>query len=528
LAHEARRGKRDASERRRRPKLGARVSLPPDESITLSVYLRHRQPVRRRPGSTVDLAELMRRVSHEELKTERKRILQGPVEQVHHFATQNGLTMVDVDFLRRCVKLRGTASDVERTFATKLIWTDGGDGRRQHCPARKPQFPRPLTDIAHAVLGLDGRPARLDRLRSHVGPNGGNGLYPSQIARLYGIATDGRGAGQCIAIIEPKGGYSPDDVIAACRAMHVPMPQIVDINVGGGRNVVGKNEIADKEVALDIQVVAGVASEAKIAVYFTESNEPGLVAGVCEAVHGSTARPNVIVITWGEPEELWPTEARNALDAVLQDAIRLGITVVASAGDELATDRMSDGKVHVDYPASSPYVLGCGGTRIALDATQRKIVNEVVWNDGRRGTGGGISEFYFVPAFQSGVQLPNSLNDGKRRRGVPDVAATAADANGYRIVLSKTETVTGGTSAVAPLWAAFIALLNEQRGTALGFINERIYRTPGLFNAVRSGNNIDTFFKLGYESVPDGSWNACTGLGTPNGPAIVATLTAMS
>jgi kumamolisin len=436
----ARSGKKRLPHNEQGPSPGGPAALPPDEPITLTIYLRHRQPVRRRPGSAVDLAELTQRVSHQELEAERKRILKRPVSQLSRFARQHGLKVLDISFLRRCVTLVGKASDVERAFATKLIAVDGAaGGGRCHYPARRPQIPRELANIVHAVVGLDTRPMP-HRLTSHAASNGGNGLFPSEIARLYGIVTTGRGDGQSIGIIAPGGGYDPDDIDAACKAMNIPRPQITDINVGNGRNVVGKNAAFDREVALDIQVIAGTAPEASIAAYFTEEGPPGLLAGLSEAVHGSTARPGVIVITWGEPEESWPPEIRKGFDAVLQDAVRLGITVVASAGDDLATDGFrnaegfADDRVHVDYPASSPYVLACGGTQITLDDAKTKIVNEVVWNDGRKnGTGGGISEFYAVPAFQSAIALPVSLNPEERRgRGVPDVAAAAAETNGYR------------------------------------------------------------------------------------------------
>jgi kumamolisin len=510
------------------------ASLSPDEPLTLTVYLRHRKLVRRRPGSGIDLAELTVRVSCEELEAERTRILKRPVEQVRRFAEQHGMTVLDVNLLRRCVWLRAKAADAERAFATKLMWVDA-DGERWHCPAGKPKIPQPLADIAHAVVGLDTRPPKFGKLSSHVEPDGSNGLYPSEIARLYGITTTGRGAGQCIGIIAPAGGYDPDDIAASCKAMNVPVPKIDDIGVSGGQNVKPADPPSnfDKEVALDIQVVAGIAPQARLAVYFTQRSQPELVAGVSEAVHGSRARPNIIVITWGQPEESWDPEARKGLDAVLQDAVRLGITVVASSGDDLATDGFRDASgvpdgVHVDYPASSPYVLGCGGTQITLDDAQTRIVNEVVWNDRANGTGGGVSVFYAVPDFQNGVTLPASLNDGKRGRGVPDVAAAAAGTNGYRIILRNKEFVNGGTSAVAPLWGAFIALLNEQRGAALGYAHQRLYQVQRSLNRITSGDNKDSFLHLGYQAAPDGSWNACTGLGTPNGAAIIAALTAVA
>jgi kumamolisin len=514
-------GSRKAAQEKRHRSAVSSDGLRPNKALVLTIYLRHRTQARR-PGSGVDLAELSKRVNRKELEAERRRILQGPLKKVRRFAERHGMKVAKVDFLSRCVTLRTKVADAERAFSTKLRLADPATGGG-HYPIRKPRLPAPLSKIVHSVLGLDSR-AMLG-LRGHAGPNGGNGLYPSQIARLYGIATPGRGAGQCIAVIEPGGGYDIADIEKACRAMNVPVPVISDVNVGG-RNALGANAQFDKEVALDLQVIAGVAPEARIVVYFTETSEAGLVAGVVKAVHDDNNRPNVIVVTWGEPETYWLSrapEARKGLDAALQDAIRLGITVVATAGDDLATERMNDGHAHVNYPGSSPYVLGCGGTLMTLDGAGTAITDEVVWNEGMRGTGGGISDIYAVPSFQSNATLPASLNDGKRRRGVPDVAAAAAETNGYRIVLGGSETVASGTSAVAPLWGAFIALLNEQRGEPLGFVNPRLYQNPALLRPIISGNNMAQ--GVGYQAGP--GWNACTGLGVPIGPALIAALTAV-
>jgi kumamolisin len=491
--------------------------------LTLTLYLRHRQRMRR-PGSAADLAELSVRVSRQELKKERTRILKRPVDQIRRFAERHNMKVLNVNFLSRSVTLRARASEAEDAFSTKLVRVDD-DGGGRHCPTCRPKLPSPLTKIAHAVVGMDTRMPKFGRLRSRVEAGNGPGLYPSQIAKLYGIATAGRGAGQHIAIIEPAGGYDPHDVEAACDAMKVPMPTIAAVNVGRGRNASGVNPKADREVALDLQVLAGIVPEARITVYFTELSEPGLVAGLCKAVHGSSPLPSVIIVTWGQPEEFW--HAREGFDAVLQDAMRLGITVVAAAGDDLATEAVNDGKVHVDYPASSPYVLACGGTTVALDANQANIAAEVVWNDrGRHGTGGGISGIYAVPDFQAGIALPASLNDGKRGRGVPDVAAAAAEINGYRIKLGGTDVVASGTSAVVPLWGALIALINEQRGATLGFVNSRLYQSKDLLKTIESGDNVDAAFGLGYTA--GASWSACTGLGAPKGAALLAALTALS
>lgn len=499
-------------------------ALPANKTLMIAVYLRHRMRVRR-PGSSVDLAELGRRVSHKELEAERRRVLQRPVKQVRRFAERYGMKVVKVDFLRRCVKLRAKVVEAERAFATKLRRADPAIDHR-HYPTYKPRLPPQLAKIVHSVVGLDTRPT-LGRLRSHARLSAGSGLYPSHFARLYGLVSPGRGAGQRIAVIEPAGGYDIADVQAVCRAMNVPVPRISDVNVGAGHNALGASAQADKEVALDLQVIAGVAPEAHIIVYFTETNEAGLVLGVVTAVHDDKNRPNVIVITWGEPEKFWLSEApeaRKGLDAALQDAMRLGITVVATAGDDLATERMNDGHAHVNYPGSSPYVLGCGGTLLTLNGPGTTITNEVVWNDGIRGTGGGISDVYAVPGFQKNVMLPASVNDGKQRRGVPDVAAAAAEMNGYRIVLHGSEITASGTSAVAPLWGAFIALINEQRGGPIGFVNPRLYNDPAILRPITSGNNM--VGGIGYQAGP--GWNACTGLGVPIGSAIIGALIAVT
>lgn len=430
------------------------------------------------------------------------------------------MRVIRVDTARRRVKLLASREAAERIFKTKIIEVEV-DGGRYRAPSHLPVIRPQLARFVHGVLGLDECP----RLRGPGmnGPDGGPGLLPSDFAALYGMATGGRGAGQRIALIEPKGGYRLEDLAAACRKMNVPVPSVTDVLVGGARNVPGVDLDADREVALDLQVVAGIAPEAQISVYFTPNTDTGIADGVANAVSDRTHRPSVIVITWGEAEKNWPLQARRSLDAVLHDTVRLGITVVAASGDDLATARLFDA-AHVVYPASSPYVLSCGGTQITLDQAATAITAEVVWNDGTHGTGGGISDFYPVPAFQTKANLPPSVNGGRRGRGVPDIAAAAAEINGYRVTLGNAEVVASGTSAAAPLWAAFIALLNQRRGRSLGFVNDVLYQKTNLLRPITSGNNM--FLGIGYQAGPSPGWNACAGLGVPNGAAIVAALAA--
>jgi kumamolisin len=306
--------------------------------------------------------------------------------------------------------------------------------------------------------------------------------------------------------------------------MQVPVPSVQDVSVAGGRNAFGQDTDADKEVALDLQTAIGVAPGARFAVYFTNDADAGLVDAVTTAIHDPVNRPSVLVTSWGDAEVNWSGSARGAMDATLADAARLGITVVAATGDKLASDGLMDGRAHVDYPASSPYVLACGGTRVSLSVDRASIAAEEAWNDRTSGTGGGISDFYPVPSYQRDASLPASLNDGAYRRGVPDLAAAAAPDPGYRVVFRGESLMMGGTSAVAPLWGAFLALINEQRRSPLGFVHGWLYSHGGLFRPVTVGDNKPFGSDLGYTA--NGGWSACCGLGAPVGSAVLQALTA--
>jgi len=208
-------------------------------------------------------------------------------------------------------------------------------------------------------------------------------------------------------------------------------------------------------------------------------------------------------------------------NSALQAIAALGVTVCVAAGDNGSSDGVSDGKYHVDFPASSPYSLACGGTSLRLSGT--KISSEVVWNDGASGgaTGGGVSDTFPLPSYQSKAKVPTSANKGKfKGRGVPDIAGDADPATGYKVESDGSSFAVGGTSAVAPLWAGLITLFNQSLGKAVGFLNPNLYQsvatTKGTFRDITSGNN-------GHFKAATG-WDACTGWGSPIGTAIQSAL----
>jgi kumamolisin len=268
---------------------------------------------------------------------------------------------------------------------------------------------------------------------------------------------------------------------------------------------------ADGEVMLDIEVAGAVAPGAAIAVYFAPNTDRGFLDAVTTAIHDAVNKPSVISISWGGAEVTWTQQAMTAFEQVFTDAAAMGVTICVAAGDNGSTDGQTNGTQNVDFPASAPHALACGGTSLVVNAAG--VATETVWNDGpNSATGGGYSSFFPVPAYQSTLGFTSG-------RGVPDVAGDADPDTGYDIRVDGQDLVIGGTSAVAPLWAGLIALLNQQLGHPIGFLNPLLYgslQSKGVTNDITKGNN-------GAQQAGKG-WDACTGWGTPNGQALLRAL----
>lgn len=455
------------------------------------------------------------------------------IRKAEDFARRHQLTVDRVDPVESVVVLSGTIQQFEAAFSVKLERFEHksiGQYRGRSGPIA---LPDDLGDAVTAVLGLDSRPQARPhfRLRPPFKPARGGAagvtFTPIQLASLYGFPA-GDGAGQCIAIIELGGGYRAADIQQYFRGLGITTPPtLVDVNVGTGRNTpTGDPSGPDGEVALDIEIAGAIAPAAKIAVYFAPNSDAGFIQAVNAAVNDTTNKPSVISISWGGPEAIWQAQSAQAFNRVLQAAAAQGITVCAASGDSGSGDGLQDGADHVDFPASSPYVLGCGGTQ--LDALPGQgIRSEVTWNDEAAGGGaggGGVSTLFDLPAWQQGLKLTRA--DGSStplaKRGVPDVAGDASPQTGYEVSIASTATVMGGTSAVAPLWAALIARINAAStaaagGATAGWINPVLYKNPGALRDITQGSN-------GTYAAAQG-WDACTGLGSPNGAQLAAILT---
>jgi kumamolisin len=207
-----------------------------------------------------------------------------------------------------------------------------------------------------------------------------------------------------------------------------------------------------------------------------------------------------------------------ALDQACQAAATLGVTITVASGDDGSSDGATGGGNNVDFPASSPHVLACGGTKLVASGTT--ITSETAWNElslNEGATGGGVSTLFPLPTWQanSNVPAPTTSTGG---RGVPDVAGDADPTTGYTVRVDGETTTIGGTSAVAPLWAGLIALANAANGQDAGFVNPTLYADPKALHDITSGNN------GAFNAGP--GWDACTGLGSPIGPAVIAALAA--
>jgi kumamolisin len=470
------------------------------------------------------------------------------VARIDDFAHQHGLNVKSVHLASRTVKLTGTIKAFSTAFGVKLnkVKHEGATYRMRKGSVL---IPEQLKDIIVGVHGLDNRPVAWPHFRlKRIGRRGAaaardatDGSFAvTDVAKLYSFPTGETGAGQCIAIIElndidSKGhavgaGYKTADLTAFFKRAGIPTPSLVPVSVDGGANKPGHSG-ADGEVVLDIEVAGAVAPGAKIAVYFAPNTTNGFIDAVKAAAHDTARKPSVISISWGGPED--PNGSKQFLDGLneaFRDATAMGVTVCIASGDNGSADMSSDwdGKPHADFPASSPFALACGGTKIA--AANGRILDEVVWNEGPSGGagGGGVSIYFSLPPYQSGSKVPKSPTQFAGR-GVPDVAGDADPASGYQIFLNGSGTTIGGTSAVAPLMAGLIALINEATtkkfGKTVGLINPLIYATGArnVFRDITDGNN-DIFGKLHGLYTACRGWDACSGLGVPNGASLLQLL----
>jgi kumamolisin len=440
------------------------------------------------------------------------------IASVKAFASGQGLRVIQESEARRTVVVVGTVAQVEPAFGVRLDQYDHPDGQYRGRQGTI-ELPSELHGLVEAVLGLDNRPQARTHFRFRKAKQQAASFTPVQLAGLYNYP-QATGSGQCVAIIELGGGFNTSDLDTYFSNLNIATPSVTAVSVDGGQNApTGDTNGPDGEVMLDVEVVGAIAPQANIAVYFAPNTDAGFLDAITTAIHDATNKPSVVSISWGSAESSWTQQSMTAMDSAFQDAATLGVTICVASGDSGSSDGVSDGKDHVDFPASSPYALACGGT--SLHASTTAITSESVWNDGSQGGagGGGVSTFFALPSYQSGLHTTNST--GKKttlsKRGVPDVSGDADPQTGYNVRIDGTDTVIGGTSAVAPLWSGLLARINELAGKPVGYIQPTLYKSPSALRDITKGNNGDFYAAAG--------WDACTGLGSPNGQSLADVFT---
>ncbi len=511
----------------RRPMSGAKkgAAADPNAVMQATVVLRPRQ------GNAEPLDQVVERGEHLTREEYQARYGADPadVQTLLAFASTYGLALARVDLGARSVTLTGKTGDFSKAFQTELAHYEhpGGTYRGRTGAI---SVPEELSGIVQSVHGLDNRPQAKPHFRIAKGsarPNIAAAAATSytalQVAKAYNFPTGVSGKGQTVGIIELGGGFTSSDLSTYFSNLKIsPAPTVVAVSVDGGQNApTGDINGPDTEVMLDIEVVGAVAPAARIAVYFAPNTDAGFLDAINQAAMDTVNKPSVLSISWGSAESNWTAQSLQSFNSALQSAAAVGVTVCVACGDNGSDDGVGDGQDHVDFPASSPYSLACGGTKLVLSGSS--ISSEVVWNEqaAQEGaTGGGVSGNFALPTWQANANVPAGKNpSGFKGRGVPDVAGDADPTTSYQIQVDGQGLAVGGTSAVAPLWAGLVALFNQSEGKSVGYINPALYQngeTGGAFRDITSGNNGD--FKAAK------GWDACTGWGSPNGATLLTVL----
>lgn len=462
---------------------------------------------------------------------------------------------------RTTLVFSGRAADVERAFDTELhVYLK--DGRPVVGNARPMTLPPSLGRIAvRGLLPVNGFARRRPLVRE-ARPlfNGaeGLGLSPADFATLYGldgVYPSARGAGQKIAIVARTNVFLSD--VRSFRGFFGLPPKDPVVVVNGDDPGVLYGDIALVETNLDIEWSGGLAPDADVLVVVSKTTliTDGIDLSCLYAVDQNLA--GILSVSYDACEPKLATEEVSFFTNLWAQAAAQGISVVVSAGDAGAAD-CDNGKsvgtvAAVNGLGSSPYATSVGGTQFddggnpslywgsTNDPVTRKSVAgpipEVAWNEsgtvpggsGLLAGGGGASILYGRPTWQSVPGAPAGT-----QRLVPDIAVNAGGRVPYYLVSAGALFPVYGTSASAPAFAGIAALLHEVAGGRLGSLNPSLYalgrrqyadEAASVFRDVTSGTN-SVPGVTGWNAGP--GYDAVTGLGSPDGPALAAALQAGS
>lgn len=428
-----------------------------------------------------------------------------------------GLQVTRTDDNRLAVFARGPVSTVAQALQASFARVAASDGREFTSAVTAPSLP---VTLSGAVLGLHGLQPHL-RMRALSLPLApqpslqlSTGYTPTQIASAYnatGLGTDG--TGQTIAIYAlGLPSYSDLSTFWTNEGVAQTTANVTEVAVGEGAASTTDSTTAGKEileeVTLDTEWTGALAPGAKIRIYGANPDDPGESDEILQQVYADLATiPSIhqLCICIGTVE-LEVEQDYLVIEAQYMATLAsAGVSVLVASGDSGAygDTTYEPSVLQVTTPTSDPDVTGVGGTTLVLSGNQ--ISSENAWNS----SGGGVSAVYSRPVWQTGTGVPPGT-----MRVVPDVAAAADPNDGAAFYYKGSMQSVGGTSWAAPIWTGFVALLNTNRSTPLGFLNPKLYplnpagTTAGAFRDITSGNN-------GYYQAGTG-YDAVTGLGVPN------------
>jgi kumamolisin len=464
------------------------------------------------------------------------------LDRVAAFGRKFGLRIAERSADRWCVVLTGSIEQMATAFAVTFARCEHADTGAYRTHLDAVNLPVGIAHIVVAVIGLDSRPlVRLPQRVYRTHRRTRKAVAPHVLAKFYEFPRATSGRGQAIGLIELGGGFTRADVKSSLRGR---LPKITVVSVDGHRNAryapsafrrdwkllcqppgqlapavvarLGRNAnrlLSIVEATMDIELAAALAPDAHLVVYFAPATFHGKYHAFTKAIADGRNNPGVVSCSFGLLENQVTQGYARAVNFALQAGTLKGITFCASTGDYGSGPEAGRPPI-VQYPASDPYMLACGGTSVRLRARRERAWREITF--GRvMASGGGFSRQFQRPNWAHAAQKVFR----NRGRGVPDVAAKADVNGGYRIVVGGAPMTMGGTSAAAPLWAALIARLSEALGTPLGLL------TPWLYDkesrpAVR---NISTGSTGIYRARRRG-WDPCTGFGTPRGSELLRLL----
>lgn len=461
--------------------------------------------------------------------TERFAPTQEDYDNVIAYAKSVGLTVAKTHSNRTLLSVVGPKESIETAFNLQLHQYQKGSGRVFYAPDNDPEVPSFIASTIHGIVGLDNhaqwhtyhhrKQAAEGVATSHHHPSGPAGGYsPKDLLTAYNLTTvSANGSNQIIALFE-LGGYQASDIDAYTAYFGLPPAKLRNIPVDGG----SKGGI-NAEVTLDIELALALAPGSQIYVYEGPNSDQGVLHTYAEIAQDNFAKQ--VSTSWGLGENLVNAQYLQAENAIFLQMAAQGQTIYAAAGDSGAYDDYPSRTVMVDDPASQPYVVGVGGTKLMVDPQSGAYRSESVWNEGlgNGAGGGGVSTFWPLPSWQAHVSTVSS----KTHRNVPDVSLNADPNTGYSIYYDGQWTIYGGTSCAAPLWAAFTACVNQQREAShrpvLGFVNPLLYAIgTGAsytinFHDITSGNNLHYSSGKGYDNA--------SGWGSFNGAHLFSSLT---